>query len=253
MNMFELSGKHAMVVGAGGIGAVLAVALAECGANVAVADKELRRAQDAVARVRALGREALALAVDITSETEVAEMTSSVYSSFPRVDILVNCAGLVTRKPSEILTVAEWQRVMDVNALGTFLCCQAFGREMIRQGGGKIVNLSSVRGRYGTLKGNVDYCASKAAVDGLTRQLAVEWAEHGVMVNAVAPTVVESELTADLLGDARAAKLLQKSIPQGRWATAQDLVGPVVFFASAASDYVTGQILYVDGGLTAVV
>jgi len=253
MNIFDLAGKHAVVVGAGGIGAVLAVALAESGANVAVADKDLRRAEDAAVRVRALGREGLALSVDVTSETEVAEMASSVYSSFLRVDILVNCAGLVTRKPSEILTVAEWQRVMDVNALGTFLCCQAFGREMIRHGGGKIVNFSSVRGRYGTFKGNVDYCASKAAVDGLTRQLAVEWAEHGVKVNAIAPTVVESELTADLLGDTRAAKRLRESIPQGRWATAHDLIGPVVFFASAASDYVTGQILYVDGGLTAAV
>jgi len=251
--MFELAGKHAVVVGAGGIGGVLAPALADCGADVAVADKELRRAEEAAGRVRALGRTGLAFAVDVTSEADVAGLASTVIRSFSKVDILVNCAGVVTRKPSEILSVAEWRRVMDVNALGTFLCCQAFGREMIRQGGGKIVNLSSVRGRYGTRNGMADYCASKAAVDGLTRQLAVEWARHGVGVNAIAPTVVETELTAGLLADSRAAGLLGESIPMGRWATAHDLVGPVLFFASAASDYVTGQILYVDGGLTSVV
>ena len=251
--MFDLTGKHAVVVGAGGIGTVLASALAECGADVALADKELRRAEEAAAGVRALGRESVALLVDVASEREVGEMASRIHESFCRVDILVNCAGVLTRKPSEILSAAEWQRVMDVNALGTFLCCQAFGREMIRQGGGKIVNVSSVRGRYGTRTGHADYCASKAAVDALTRQLAVEWAKHGVRVNAIAPTVVASELTAELLEDARAARLLKESIPLGRWATAHDLVGPVLFFASSASDYVTGQILYVDGGLTAVV
>ena len=253
MKLFDLSGKHAVVVGAGGIGAELAVGLAESGADVAVVDKELRRAEEAAARVRALGRKAFSLACDITSEEEVRAAASAVCEDFSKVDILVNCAGVVTRKPSEILSVAEWRRVMDVNALGTFLCCQAFGREMIRQGGGKIVNLSSVRGRYGTRNGMADYCASKAAVDGLTRQLAVEWARHGVGVNAIAPTVVETELTAGLLADSRAAGLLGESIPMGRWATAHDLVGPVLFFASAASDYVTGQILYVDGGLTSVV
>jgi NAD(P)-dependent dehydrogenase (short-subunit alcohol dehydrogenase family) len=253
VDLFDLSGKHAVVVGAGGIGAVLALALAGCGADVAIADKELRRAEDTAIAVRALGGEALALAVDVTSEGKVGEMAASIYAIFPRVDILVNCFGAVTRKPSAVLSVAEWQQVMDVNALGTFLCCQAFGREMIKHGGGKIVNMSSVRGRYGTYKGNADYCASKAAVDGLTRQLAVEWARHGVRVNAIAPTVVETDLTSEVIGDPHAAQVLRESIPQGRWAKADDLVGPVLFFVSAASDYVTGQVLYVDGGLTALI
>ena len=122
---------------------------------------------------------------------------------------------------------------------------------MILRGGGKIVNISSVRGRFGTPAGMADYCASKGAVDSLTRTLAVEWAPHGVYVNAIAPTVVETGFTRSILSNSKAAADLTLNIPLGRWAQPEDLVGPVLFFVSRASDYVTGQILYVDGGLTA--
>jgi NAD(P)-dependent dehydrogenase (short-subunit alcohol dehydrogenase family) len=139
---------------------------------------------------------------------------------------------------------------MDINTRGTFLCCQAVGREMIKQKGGKIVNLSSVRGHYGLPAGYAAYCSSKGAVDTLTRTLACEWAKYGVCVNAIAPTVVETELTKDLLADKEYAKTMKARIPMGRWAVPEDVVGPALFFASEAANFVTGQILYIDGGVT---
>jgi gluconate 5-dehydrogenase len=142
---------------------------------------------------------------------------------------------------------------VEVNTLGTFVCCRVFGKAMMERGGGKIVNISSVRASYGTRGGMVDYCASKGAVDALTRQLAVEWAPQKVYVNAISQTVVETDFTTSILTDPVAAAGLIQRIPLGRWAQPEDMVGPVLFFASSASDYVTGQIMFVDGGLTAVV
>ena len=161
--------------------------------------------------------------------------------------------GIAARVPSESIPIDRLRETLEVNTVGTFLCCRVFGSEMIRRGGGKIVNVSSVRGRFGAPAGAADYCASKGAVDSLTRALAVEWAPHRVYVNAIAPTVVETGFTTGILSNPNAAADLVRRIPLGRWAQPEDIVGPVLFFASPASDYVTGQILYVDGGLTAAV
>ena len=177
-------------------------------------------------------------------------MVEDVLKVFPGIDILVNAAGLAIRKPADSFPIDDWQRVMDVNAKGTWLCCQAVGRIMIKQKGGKIINVSSVRGRYGLPAGYAAYCPSKGAVDTLTRTLACEWAKHNVLVNAIAPTVVETELTKELLADVEYARTMKARIPMGRWATTDDIVGPCVFFASDASNFVTGQILYIDGGVT---
>ncbi len=171
--------------------------------------------------------------------------------TFPRVDILVNAAGITYRKRAEDIGIEEWRRIIDVNATGSFICCQVFGAEMAQRGGGSIINLSSVRGRYGARFGQTEYSASKGAVDSMTRSLAAQWAEFGIRVNAVAPTFVETDLTRAVLADERFAAGLRESIPMGRWAETADVVGPVLFFASPASGFVTGQILYVDGGLTA--
>jgi NAD(P)-dependent dehydrogenase (short-subunit alcohol dehydrogenase family) len=250
-NLFDLSGKVAVVTGgAGGIGQALALGLADAGADVVVTSRGLPKLEEVAKQIRAKGRKALAISADVTNAKSVENMVENTLKEFPRIDILVNGAGLAIRKPADTFPIDEWQRVMDVNARGTFLCCQAVGRVMIKQGGGKIVNISSVRGRYGLPANYAAYCASKGAVDTLTRTLACEWAKHNVLVNAIAPTVVETELTKELLADVEYAKTMKARIPMGRWAFTEDIVGPCVFFASDASNFVTGQILYIDGGVT---
>jgi len=251
VNLFDLTGKVAVVVGgAGGIGHALALGLAENGADVVIASRRLDHLEPVADKIRALGRQGLAVTVDATQEQSVADMLTHILKEFPRIDILVNAHGLAIRKPAVDFPVDEWQRVMDINARGTFICCQAVGREMVKQGSGKIVNMSSVRGRYGLPSGYAAYCASKGAVDTLTRTLACEWAKYNVLVNAIAPTFVETDLTRDALADPVFAKTVKNRIPLGRWALPEDIVGPTLFFASKASDFVTGQVLYIDGGVT---
>jgi gluconate 5-dehydrogenase len=200
--------------------------------------------------IEARGRKSLTVPVEVTDEKSVSAMVDSVLRKFPRIDILVNAHGLAIRKPADTFPIDEWQKVMDINTRGTFLTCQAVGRVMIKQHSGKIINLSSVRGRYGLPTDYAAYCASKGAVDTLTRTLACEWAKYNVLVNALAPTVVETELTRSALADPEYAKRMKSRIPLGRWAMPEDIVGATIFFASKASDFITGQILYIDGGVT---
>ena len=250
-DMFDLTGKVALVVGGGGgIGYSLSLGLAERGADVIVASRQLKNLEEVAKEIRALGRKSMAVSVDITQEKSVADMVKSILKEFPRIDILVNAAGLAIRHPAIEFPIDEWQKVMDINARGTWLCCQEVGRVMLKQGGGKIVNMSSVRGRYGLPSGYAAYCPSKAAVDLLTRTLACEWAKDNVLVNAIAPTFVETALTRDALANPDFARTVKARIPLGRWALPEDIVGPTLFFASDASNFVTGQVLYIDGGVT---
>jgi len=248
--LFDLTGKVALVVGVGGLGHAQALGLADCGADVVAADLKPEPAERAAEGVRAKGNQALAVTVDVTQELSVADMVTKTLAVFPRIDILVNAAGITVRKPADSLPINEWQQVMDVNIRGTFLCCQTVGRVMLKQGSGRIINISSVRGRYGVPEGGAAYCASKGAVDTLTRTLACEWAKHNVLVNAIAPTVVETELTYAILSNPESAQQAKARIPLGRWAVPEDIIGPTVFLASKASDFVTGQIIYIDGGVT---
>jgi NAD(P)-dependent dehydrogenase (short-subunit alcohol dehydrogenase family) len=250
-DLFDLTGKVAVVVGgAGGLGKALALGLAGAGADVVVASRNLEHLKKVTEEIKAKGRKSLAVKVDVVDEKQVNAMVETIMKTFSHIDILVNAAGLAIRKPADNFPIEEWQQVMDINTRGTFLCCQAVGRVMIKQKSGKIINLSSVRGRYGLPAGYAAYCPSKGAVDTLTRTLACEWAKHKVLVNAIAPTVVETELTKPLLADVEYAKTLKARIPMGRWALTDDIVGPTIFFASDASNFVTGQILYIDGGVT---
>jgi NAD(P)-dependent dehydrogenase (short-subunit alcohol dehydrogenase family) len=249
--LFELSGKVALVTGgAGGIGSAQALGLADAGADVIVASRKLENLEKVADEIRAKGRKSLAVSVDVAEEKSVTDMVDNTLKMFPGIDILVNAAGISIRKPADTFPVDEWQQVMDVNTRGTFICCQAVGRVMIKQGGGKIINLSSVRGQYGLPADYAAYCASKGAVDTLTKTLACEWAKYNVLVNAVAPTIVETDLTRAALANPDYAKQMMSRIPLGKWALPEDIVGATVFFASKASDFITGQILYIDGGVT---
>jgi gluconate 5-dehydrogenase len=249
--LFDLTGKVAVVVGgAGGIGHAQALGLADAGADVVVASRSLEKLEPVAKEIEAKGRKSLAVSVEVTNEKSVQAMVDEILKKFPTIDILVNAHGLAIRKPADTFPIEEFQRVMDINTLGTFICCQAVGRVMIKQGEGRIINLSSVRGQYGLKADYAAYCSSKGAVDTLTKTLACEWAKYNILVNAVAPTIVETELTRSALADPDYAAMMKGRIPLGKWALPDDIVGATVFFAAPASSFITGQILYIDGGVT---
>jgi gluconate 5-dehydrogenase len=249
--MFDLTGKVALVVGGhGGIGKAIALGLADAGADVIVASRSLEPLKSVSKEIEAKGKKSLAVSVDIVDEKSVNEMVGAITRSFPRVDILVNAAGLAIRKPADSFPAADFRKVIDINTTGTFLVSQAVGRLMIQQKSGSIINVSSVRGEYGLPADYSAYCASKGAVNTLTKTLACEWAKHNVRVNAIAPTIVETDLTKAALANPDYAKMMKSRIPMGKWAMPEDTVGASVFFASAASGFITGQILHIDGGVT---
>lgn len=255
-SLFDLTGKVALVVTTkdGGLGEAQAVGLATYGADVAVAGTDSEGAKVVADKIRKLGRETMALGVDVTQEPSVEEMVKQVLKEFHRIDILVNDFSTRIRKPATDFPVEEWQHVMDYNIRGCFICCKVVGREMVKQRSGKIINHSSVRGQYGLPGGYAAYCSSKGAIDTLTKQLAVEWAPYNVFVNAIAPTFVNvPKKPGDAFAetDPEFIKMVTARIPMGRWGNLEDYVGPTIFLASKASDFVTGQILYVDGGVTA--
>jgi NAD(P)-dependent dehydrogenase (short-subunit alcohol dehydrogenase family) len=250
-NLFNLSGKVALVTGgSGAIGSAIALALADYGADIAVTSRTLDKLEPVAGKISSIGRKSLAVPSDVTDEKSVINMVEQVVDKFSRIDILVNAAGMAIRPAAEDIAVKDWFRILEFNALGTFICCQAVGRVMIKQKGGKIINLSSIRGRMGTSMGGVAYGPSKGAVDALTRTLACEWAKYSIYVNAVAPSLILTELTRPLLTPER-IKLTAAKIPLGRIGELEDVVGPVVLLASKASNYMTGQIIYIDGGSTA--
>jgi len=254
INLFDLTGKVALVIGGtpGGVGHAQALGLAEHGADVVMASSNLDGSEKVADEIRAIGRQSLAITVDVTQEQSVAAMVKRTLEVFPRIDVLVNDFSTRIRKPAVDFPVEEWQQVMDINIRGTFICCQAVGREMVKQRSGKIINHSSVRGKYGLPSGYAAYCSSKGAIDTLTKTLACEWAKYNVLVNAIAPTFVETKTrdTTFAEPDPEFVKMVTARIPLGRWGLPEDFVGPCVFLASKASDFVTGQILYVDGGVT---
>jgi gluconate 5-dehydrogenase len=251
--LFDLSGRTAIVTGGGsGIGRQMATGLAEAGANVVLCARKVERCEDAAAELEALGVRALAFACDVRDPDDVNAVVYQTRVELDRIDILVNNAGTSWGASAEDHPLEGWQKVIDVNLTGVFLFAQAAGRAMIEEGGGKIVNIASVAAFGGAppeLMNAVAYNASKAGVVGFTRDLATKWARHGINVNAIAPGWFPSDMNKVLL-DARPDAYLEH-IPLRRFGGPDDLKGAVVFLASPASDYVTGQVVVVDGGQSA--
>jgi len=247
MSPFRLDGQKALVTGASkGIGAAIAVALAEAGADVACHGNS--RAPDETAeRVRAQGRQAVALQGDLGDRETAPELVAATLAKFDRIDILVNNAGTVRRAPAVDVAEADWDAVIEVNLRSVFRLCQLAGRGMLELGRGKIVNVASLLSFQGGITVPA-YAASKGAVAQLTKALANEWAGKGVNVNAIAPGYIRTDNTSALQSDPVRSRQILERIPAGRWGEVSDLTGAAVFLASRASDYVNGHLLVVDGG-----
>ena len=252
-DMFRLDSKVAVVVGgSGGIGEVCAAALASRGANIVIAARTLSRLEDAQKRIESkVGVQAFAATVDVTSEESINDLEKRVLDKYGTVDILVNAHGINVKVDALEITTAPWDSLFAINVRGTALTCSAFGKTMVEKRSGKIINFSSIRGVRATDGGNTLYGASKGAVNMITRMLAAEWATHNVNVNAIAPSLIMSEMAMKNVSPERREMFLAKS-PLKRLAKVEDVAGACVYLASSESDFITGQILYVDGGLTAV-
>ena len=251
-DLFDLTGKTAIVTGgSGAFGQAAAKALAAYGANVAITGRRAQNLEEAAKYIADTGRRVLPIACDTTEAESVEAMVERTVDEFGKVDILISGAGQANRFPAEAFPLDEWQKVMDSLVKGTFTPCQAVGKRMIEQGGGKIITVGSVRGEFGHPGGYAAYGPAKGAVHLLTKQLAAEWAKHHINVNCIAPCIFWTPLTQQVLDDPELQKVFMSRIPWGRAADPQDFMGATVFLASAASDFITGDILMVDGGSTA--
>lgn len=251
LGQFSLKGKVAVVTGSGGaIGAAIAEGYLAAGADLVISDQESDKVNAVVTRLADRGN-VIGVAADVTDPASLQAAVTTILDHFGKIDILCTAAGVAMRTPAIDLSAEEYDRVMAVNAKGTFLAAQAVARPMIaRGGGGKIVTIGSVRGLVGHPLGYVSYGTSKGAVHLLTRQLATEWAEHRINVNAIAPSVVNTPLGPNMR-DTAIRELFLSRIPFNRAMQPEELVGTAVYLASPASDFVTGQIVFVDGGSTA--
>ena len=250
MDLFDLSGRTAIVAGGtSGIGRTLALGLADAGANVVSIGRRLPLVDEVAGEIEARGRRTLRLAADVGDRAALERVRDEVVKAFGSIDILVCAAGITKRVPTLEMTDDDWQRIMDTNVSGTLRSCQVFGAVMVRQRRGRIINIASLSSFVG-LHEVAAYVASKSAVAGLTRALAVEWAAHDVAVNAIAPGVFRTDLNTALLDSPRGQEFLQRT-PMKRFGQIPELVGAAVFLASDAASFVTGHVLAVDGGFLA--
>ncbi|HUA00178.1 MAG TPA: SDR family oxidoreductase [Candidatus Aquilonibacter sp.] len=247
----DLTSRIAVVIGGtSGIGLSLALGLAKAGANVVPTGRRAHLVESAAGEIRNLGRQSLAIASDVRDVASLDGLERAITKEFDRVDILVNCAGTTKRAPTLDFPESDWNDILDTNLTGTLRACQIFGRGMIGRKYGRIINIASL-GSLAALYEVSAYCASKAAVASLTKSLALEWAPHGVCVNAIVPGVFRTSLNAKLLdGTARGQEFLLRT-PMHRFGELDELVGAAVFLASSAASFVTGHLLAVDGGFLA--
>ena len=247
----DLAGKSAVVIGGtSGIGRAIAIGFAEAGADVAATSRRPEDVESTALRIEKVGRKALRLTSDVTDRASLEKLLEASVQSFGKVDILVNSAGRTKRGATLDFSEADWNAIMETNLTGTLRACQIFGRHMIQRGDGRIINIASLATFVGLYEVTA-YNASKAAIGALTKSLAVEWAKHGVRVNAIAPGVIRTALNEKLIdGTPRGQEFLLRT-PAKRFGRVDELAGAAVFLASDASSYVTGEILCVDGGMLA--
>ena len=266
MSLKELSlaGKIAIVTGGGrGYGKAIALAFAESGADVTLAARTVAEIEQTAQEVRQLGRKALAVPTDVTKAEQVQRMVEKTISEFRRIDILVNNAGrglgrslvpmpdarvVESIKVDEMHPEEEWQSVMDLNLKSIFLCCRAVGPYMIKQGGGKVINITSTWAKK-PASYTLAYCCSKAAAAMFTQCLALEWARYNICVNAIGPGMAKTKLVEDIFGDEARLQKTLRAIPLRRPAEVREIALLAVYFASDASNYITGQNIYIDGGM----
>lgn len=252
-NIFKLDGKIAIVTGgAGGIGEALALGLGIHGATVVVSSRN-QKAIDAVARkiTDESGNEAIAVTSDVTDESSMQNLVDVVVEKYGRIDILVNAMGMNIKHDAFDYPIEDWEKLFKVNVEGTMIACKTVGKVMRDQKSGAIVNLSSVRGIRGFTGGNSGYCATKGAVELITKALALEWAPHGIRVNALGPALVITPGTRHIAENPELAAKYAAAIPLGRIGMPEDMAGAVIYLVSDAAGFVSGQTIYVDGGLTA--
>ena len=251
--LFNLEGKVAFVAGGGGaIGAEMARACADYGAKVAIADLSLDAATKVADELAGTGAKATGIAVNITDVDSTAEAVAQAEAALGPLDIMINAAGIHIEQPAEEYDIASWDKVLAVNLKGGFILSQAAARSMIARGsGGSIIHVTSVRSGLGIRRGYASYVASKGGLALLIKQLATEWAKHQIRVNGIAPTFTRTPLVTDYLNDPSFYNALVERIPMGRVCETEDLAGITLFLASDASSFITGQNIFVDGGVTA--
>ena len=250
MNLFDLTGKVAMVTGSTrGLGETSAKALAKAGADIAVCGRNSQDLERVSAEIQTMGRKSQGFELDVLSKEKVKKAVERILNHFGCVDILVNNAGTNYRVPVLEYPEEQWDLIINTNLKGYFLVAQAVVPQMIVQGYGKVINMSSIFGKVG-LANQLAYASSKGGVDQMTKVMALEWAKQGVRVNAIGPTYFETDMVKQIRNDPKRFNFINERTPMGRWGYLPELEGTVIFLASPASDFITGQTIYVDGGWT---
>jgi len=252
IDIFNLSGKTAIITGASqGIGKGLAYALANAGANLALVSRNEKLLRETTREINKLGGKTIFIKADVAQEREVLTATQEVLKKFSTIDILVNCAGIMIRGSVENITEEDWDKLFSVNLKGVFLFSKAVGKIMIKQRKGKIINISSISSVVGGENIPI-YSCSKGGVKQLTKAMAVGWAKYNINVNAIAPGYFRTNMTQSLYNNPEIREKILNRIPMRRWGNPmEDLSGAVIFLSSSASDYITGQTIFVDGGYLA--
>jgi NAD(P)-dependent dehydrogenase (short-subunit alcohol dehydrogenase family) len=250
MSLFDLSGRAAVVVGGtSGIGRTLALGLADAGADVVVTGRRVALVDAVASEIETRGRRTLRMTADVADAAALEQLRQACVEAYGKIDVLVCAAGVTQKIPTLDMADAEWTRIIDTNLTGTLRACQVFGREMVKRKSGRVITIASLTSFLGMFE-VAAYAASKSGVAGLTRSLAVEWAPHGVTVNAILPGVFKTALNQALLESPRGQEFLMRT-PMRRFGRIDELVGAAVFLASDAASFVTGHLLAVDGGFLA--